>query len=128
MYSCKRFLETLLCTGKCAWSSESLCSSRWSHHKTVQTNTVEPFISKQKLQIHFAMWRIRCQSRSIMPISKKHLISRGKLFQRLGAEATKAWSLRVVNILKFKCDSSILSLDRSPYLKCKGLILTSSLI
>ena len=70
-YSCKCFLETLLRTGKCAWSSESLCSSRWSHHKTFQTNTVEPFISKQKIQIHFAVWWIRCQSRSIIPISAK---------------------------------------------------------
>ena len=56
------------------------------------------------------------------------LISEGKSFQSFGAEATKARSPRVVKVLKFGWDSSIPSLDRSPYLEFKGLILTRSLI
>ena len=44
------------------------------------------------------------------------LVSRGKWFQRLGAEATKARSPRVVKVLKW-WDSSIPSLDRSRYLE-----------
>ena len=42
-----------------------LMHMRWLQRKTVQSNVAAPFISKQKMQIHFAMWRIRCQSRSI---------------------------------------------------------------
>ena len=38
---------------------------RWSQPKIVQSNMTAPFISKQKMQTHFAMWRISCQSRSI---------------------------------------------------------------
>ena len=52
------------------------------------------------------------------------LISRGKSFQSLGATATKAWSPRVVKVLKFGWDSRMPSLDGSLYLEFKGLILT----
>ena len=44
------------------------------------------------------------------------LISRGKSFQSLGAEATKVGSPRVVKVLKFGWDSSIPSLDRNRHI------------
>ena len=50
---------------KSACFLKHLMHMRWLQRKTVQSNMAAPFISKQKMQIHFAMWRIRCQSRSI---------------------------------------------------------------
>ena len=48
---------------KSACFLKHLMHMRWLQRKTVQSNMAAPFISKQKM--HFAMWRIRCQSRSI---------------------------------------------------------------
>ena len=56
------------------------------------------------------------------------LISRGKSFQSLSEEATKAGSPKVFKVLKFEWDSSIPTLDCSVYLEFKGLILTRSMI
>ena len=50
---------------KSAFFLKHLMHMRWLQHKTVQSNMAAPFISKQKMHTHFAMWRIRCQSRSI---------------------------------------------------------------
>ena len=50
---------------KSAFSLKHLMHMRWLQRKTVQSNMAAPFISKQKMHTHFAMWRIRCQSRSI---------------------------------------------------------------
>ena len=44
------------------------------------------------------------------------LILKGRLFHGLGAEATKVRSPKVVEVLKFCCDSSIPLSDRKPYL------------
>ena len=44
------------------------------------------------------------------------LILKGRLFQGLGAEATKLRSPKVVEVLTFGCDSSIPLSDRKPYL------------
>ena len=56
------------------------------------------------------------------------LICRGKPFQSLGAEATKARSPKVVEVLKFGYDSSIPLSDRKLYLEFEGLTLIRSVI
>ena len=63
-----------------------------------------------------------------MSIDLDILICRGKPFQSLGAEVTKARSPKVDEVLKFGYDSSIPLSDRKLYLEFEDLILTRSVI
>ena len=56
------------------------------------------------------------------------LICRVKPFQSLGAEATKARSPKVIEVLKFGYDSSIPLSDRKLYVEFEDLTLTRSII